>query len=32
MALDLLYVIATNDNVVDIVKDLEFTLLRATDE
>ena len=32
MALDLLYVITTNDNVVDIVRDLESTLLRATDE
>lgn len=31
MALDLLYVIANDDNVVEIVKDLESTLLRATD-
>jgi hypothetical protein len=32
MALDLLYVIANDYNVVEIVKDLESTLLRATDE
>ena len=32
MALDMLYVVANNDNVVDIIRDLEGTLLRATDE
>lgn len=32
MALDLLYVITSNDNVVEIARDLETTLLRATDE
>ena len=32
MALDLLYVITSNENVVEIVRDLETTLLRATDE
>ena len=32
MALDLLYVVANDENVVEIIKDLETTLLRATEE